>query len=108
MTQTKIQMGDTVSHDWLNDDQTHDGGQSFGPGFCIAWQRGPLMESGRNGAFLLDILRVCAARIIHYQAGKFACDENDVALEHLNQAIASLESRLSRRESEGKLGTTKV
>ena len=63
-----------------------DGGVSYGEGFCISWQRGPLTE-GRNGAFLLDILEVCKHQLEYYQNGQFACEENAKALECIEEAI---------------------
>ena len=100
---------DVVTQNWTDlDTGNHDGGVSYGEGFCISWQRGPLKEAGRNGAFLIDVLGACRSQLQHYQSGKFACDENQSALEHLDQAILNLESRLNRREQEGKLGTTEV
>ena len=41
---------------WSDDDGNHSGGQSIGESYTIAWQRGPLKESGRNGAFLIEVL----------------------------------------------------
>ena len=41
---------------WSDDEGNHIGGQSIGESYTIAWQRGPLKESGRNGAFLIEVL----------------------------------------------------
>jgi len=97
-----------TNRNWLTPDDNHDGGQSYGPGFCIAWQRGPLNEAGRNGAFLIEVPAACKFQLEHYQSGRFACPENAAALEHLNEAIDALDSRRSRRAQEGKFGTTEV
>ena len=42
---------------WSDDEGNHIGGQSIGESYTIAWQRGPLKESGRNGAFLIEVLQ---------------------------------------------------
>ena len=42
---------------WSDEEGNHLGGQSIGESYTIAWQRGPLKESGRNGAFLLEVLQ---------------------------------------------------
>ena len=42
---------------WSDNEGNHLGGQSIGESYTIAWQRGPLKESGRNGAFLLEVLQ---------------------------------------------------
>lgn len=97
------------NHNWTNtEDGTHDGGQSFGPGFCISWQRGPLNENGRNGAFVIDVLEACLHQLKYFQNSKFACPENEKAISHINQALSELEIRLERRKREGVLGTSEV
>lgn len=86
----------------------HDGGVAYGQGFTICWQRGPTKENGRNGAFLIEVLKACEAQLAHYQDGRFACQENALALEKLCEAIASLEARRDRRIEAGTHGTTQV
>ena len=96
-----------VNKNWSNPDGTRAGGVSYGPGFCVSWQRGPLTE-GRNGAFLIEVLEACESQLAYYQDSKFTCQENADALNHLNAAISTLQSRRDRRFAEGKLGTTEV
>jgi hypothetical protein len=50
------------SHHWETEGKP-DGGQSYGIGFCIAWQRGSLQDEGRNGAFLTEILDNCLIKL---------------------------------------------
>lgn len=100
-------MMEPITRNWLDENGNHDGGISTGIGFTIAWQRGPLTD-GRNGAFLIEVLKSCRQQLIQYQLGKFACKENQEALDQLNQSIASLEKRAARRMAEGKLGTHEV
>ena len=95
-----------------------DGGTSWGKGFTISWQRGPLIREGQdarnlsesdmavnqNGAFAGDVIQACIDRLTHYQQGKFACRENELAIEHLQQAKHNIENRIKRRKKEGTLG----
>lgn len=46
------------SHHWKTEGKP-DGGQSYGIGFAICWQRGSLQEQGRNGAYLIEVLEAC-------------------------------------------------
>lgn len=89
-----------------------EGGQTFGRGFTIAWQRGPLGRGEQrqepNGAFVEDIIRAALDRLEFYQEGKFNCQENATAIQHLKAALASLESRTARREAAGTEGTHEV
>lgn len=98
----------TVNQNWTEQDGDHDGGVSYGPGFAISWQRGPIKETHRNGAFLIDVLEACHHQLAYFQNSKYACQENDDALKHLEKAIASLESRRARRGNAGTLGHTEV
>lgn len=94
-----------ANFNWTNEDGSHAGGVSTGVGFTIAWQRGPLTEAGRNGAFLIEVLESCRCQLQYFQMSKYACDENLKALEHLDEAIFALKSRRDRRQAEGVLGT---
>lgn len=89
---------------WLDAEGNPDGGISNGVGFTISWQRGSL-ASGRNGAFILDVLQSCLNQLDYYQQSKFACEENQAAIDHLRQAIAALVLRRDRRQQAGSLGT---
>ena len=87
------------------------GGCSFGTGFTISWQRGPLGKEGSperlppNGAFVEDVIDAVIARIEFYQAGKFACAENEEALINLRNAAGVLNSRTKTRKAQGVEGT---
>jgi hypothetical protein len=48
-----------INKNWTDADGNHAGGQSIGDNFTIVWQRGPLKESGRNGALLIEVLGAC-------------------------------------------------
>jgi hypothetical protein len=53
-------------------------------------------------------LEACHHQLAYFQNSKYACQENDDALKHLEKAIASLESRRARRGNAGTLGHTEV
>lgn len=86
-----------------------EGGQTFGAGFAIAWQRGPLGRGEErrapNGAFVEDVLDAVIGRIEFYQASEFACEENAIALRGLYAAAAVLHARTQAREARGVEGT---
>lgn len=103
------------------------GGITYGHGFTIAWQNGPLGRCtclpvtsiggfehakglcahsyNRNGAFVEDIISAAIDRIEYYERSQFACEENAQALLHLRDAKDALESRTSRRVAAGVEGT---
>jgi hypothetical protein len=93
-----------INQNWTDADGNHQGGQSTGIGYTIAWQRGDLGQ-GRNGAFLIEVLESCLSQLNYFQNSKFASAENSRAIGHLSQAIAVLEARRNRRQAEGTLGT---
>lgn len=80
-----------------------DGGQTFGPGFCIAWQRD---STTQNGAFITTIIEAVMDRLQFHQEGPHACPENAQALIHLSDALRVLNSRTQRRKEAGVEGTT--
>jgi hypothetical protein len=97
------------SEHWNDANGNPEGGTSFGNGFAIGWQHGPL---GRgldrrepNGAFVEDVLDAVADRIRHYQASRFKSDYNAVALEHIEAALALLDQRTKDREAREVEGT---
>lgn len=86
-----------------------EGGHSFGNGFAIAWQRGPLGRGAEriepNGAFVEDVLAAVIGRIECYQATRFNCAENADALDFCQKALARLQDRTRAREARGVEGT---
>ena len=88
------------------------GGTTFGEGFTIAWQNGPLGRgkdrAAQNGAFVETIIKAAADRIEYYQDSRFKCEENAAALHHLNKAIEVLQSRTKSRKTQGVEGTHAV
>ena len=88
------------------------GGSVAGIGLSINWQDGPL---GRdvdriepNGAFVETVISAVVARIEYYQASKFRCRENAIALTHLETALLWLNKRTMDRENRKVEGTHTV
>lgn len=100
---------EVMEEHFSNADGCPEGGQTYGCGFAIAWQRGPLGRGdGRqlpNGAFIEDVIKAGIGRLEYYQASKFACQENADALEHLGKALDRLHDRTRAREERGVEGT---
>lgn len=71
----------------------------------ILMQNGTLPQVGRNGVFVDELLTVCRDVLESYQSGQFACEENEVALNCVVRAIASLQARHQRRVEQGTEGT---
>ncbi len=90
------------------------GGSVEGTGLSIQWQNGPLGTGDErkepNGAFVETVIAAAMQRIEWYQEvnnGKFNCIENDMALNHLKQALDHLDERTKSREARGVEGTHK-
>lgn len=84
------------------------GGAVTGLGVSIKWQAGPLQDNTPNGAFVEDIIEAVSNRLRFYQTasdGRFACPENDAALQFLNMAQQQLRLRTAKRRSQGVEGT---
>lgn len=85
------------------------GGVTYGPGLCISWQNGPLGRGDDrkepNGCFVETVISAVIDRIEFYQAGKFRCPENQVAIDHLRTALGALEARTASREARSVEGT---
>jgi len=85
------------------------GGISYGVGFAIGWQNGPLSLPGErlkpNGAFVEEVLLAVVGRLEFYQNSKFQCKENKKALDCLATALGELRARTIHRRSRGVEGT---
>lgn len=92
--------------DW---DGNPDDGHVIGVGLKIIWQRGPVEDGPEqkapNGAFLETIISACIQRLRFFQESKFACEENELAIIKLEEALSCLEQRTRERESRGVEGT---
>lgn len=74
----------------------------------LALQRGPLLATGRNGWTTETLLAVLIDHLGGFQAGKYACEENGLAIEHLEAAKALMEHRTAKRKARGVEGTMEV
>lgn len=94
---------------WLDAEGNPAGGVSSGKGFTISWQNGPLQRGPErlepNGAFVETIIDAALARLEFYQASKFACLENEAAIQHLKGALVWLDARTKNREARNVEGT---
>lgn len=85
------------------------GGTTKGLGIDIRWQDGPLgrgdLRKEPNGAFVEGVIAAALGRIQFYQAGRFACRENALAITKLEEALLWLGARTQLREARGVEGT---
>lgn len=86
------------------------GGHSEALGIHIDWQDGPLKNPDGtarepSGAFVEGVIQAAIGRLEFYQQGRFACPENKLALDHLNEALKALNARTQDRIARGVEGT---
>ena len=85
------------------------GGRTVGVGIQIDWQDGPLGRGedrqAPNGAFVEGVIQAALGRLEFYQASKFTCPENGLAIIHLKHALEALQSRTAKREERAVEGT---
>ena len=74
----------------------------------INFQNGPIKEFGVNGVMNEDLLAILIDRMEGFQAGEYACDLNQDALQHLREALDSFGRRTSEREERGVEGTNTI
>ena len=72
---------------------------------AIGFQDGPIKEFGVNGVTNEDLLAIVIDRMRGFQSGDYACDSNQHALAHLENALAAMLERTSEREARGVEGT---
>ncbi|KKL50634.1 hypothetical protein LCGC14_2303550, partial [marine sediment metagenome] len=97
----------------VDEDGLPAGGNVTSIGLSIEWQKGPLGEEGPdrkvpNGAFVETLIAAALQRIEWYQEvndGKFRCDENAEAINHLSDALYILDERTKDRQARGVEGT---
>lgn len=100
---------DFFSEHWVDADENPAGGVSSSIGFTISWQMGPLGRGDErripNGAFVEKVIFACIDRLQFYQRSKFHCTDNELAINHLQSALAALERRTADREAREVEGT---
>lgn len=72
----------------------------------IHFQEGTMPVAGPNGVSIESLLAICADRLAGFQSGKFPCEENAIALQHIEFAMNILKKRTQgriNRNVEGKL-----
>ena len=67
----------------------------------VKFQDGPILESGVNGISNESLLAIVRDRLECFQAGDFACDENQAALDGVVAAMDALLSRTAKRVIRG-------
>lgn len=73
----------------------------------IEYQRGPIGENGVNGIQGVDLLAIERHRYQGFQAGEYACRENDLTLQHIELATMWQDVRTTGRERRNVEGTSK-
>ena len=85
------------------------GGSVNGTGIIINWQDGPLGRGEEraepNGAFVETVISAAKQRLEYYQNSKFACQENESAVNALELALKVLDNRTKNREEREVEGT---
>ena len=78
------------------------GGTTTGIGISISWQDGPLGRGPTRreptGAFVEGVIAVAIDRLEFYQASKFKCRENSLAITKLQEALHWMVHRTLDRE----------
>jgi hypothetical protein len=77
-------------------------------GIDIRFQNGPIAEAGVNGLTQEVLLAIVVDRLRSFQAGKFACRENALALTKIEEAQHWLHARTLARMQRGVEGKTIV
>lgn len=108
-------MTQKIEGEHLNDENGNPaGGRTVGIGIEIAWQIGPLgrVEQGnrveQNGAFVEGVIAAAIDRLEYYQASKFKCRENALAITKLEEALHWCGHRTAKREAQKVEGTHAV
>lgn len=100
------------SQHWNDENGNPAGGNTYGNGFAIGWQNGPLNRGADrlepNGAFVEDIIAAAKDRLEYYQRSKFRSEFNQKAIEALGVALINLQSRTADREAREVEGTHEV
>ena len=74
-------------------------------GVEILFQNGPIKEFDVNGVTQEALLAIVIDRLRSFQAGPFACEANQFALDHCMAALDNLQARTRARIARGVEGT---
>ena len=75
---------------------------------AIEMQKGAIKEVGRNGITDEVLLAIVLDRLRGFQAGKFSCRENALAITNIEQGLHWMNSRTKDRVSRGVEGVSKA
>lgn len=86
---------------------TRDGepGAVTGEEVRVRFQNGPIKEAGVNGISQEALLAIIEDRLVGFQAGPYATEDNAEALEHVRKAMECLHRRTKERMARGVEGT---
>lgn len=79
--------------------------QEKGNSVSICFQNGPINEFGVNGITQEVLIAICIDRLESFQNGNYACKENELALQKLQEAQMWLQKRTRDRMARGVEGT---
>ena len=82
-------------------------GSHFGH-WNIDFQNGPIQEAGVNGITQEALLAIVIDRLRSFQAGPFACQDNENALAYCELALDCLKDRTRERLARGVEGKTEA
>ena len=71
----------------------------------IHFQEGPIDEVGINGVMNENLIVMVMDRLEHFQDSEYACEENELALKHLDLALEAMNKRTIDRIDRGVEGT---
>jgi hypothetical protein len=74
-------------------------------GVVVSFQNGPIKEAGVNGVTHEALLAIVIDRLKSFQAGPFACESNQKALDYSMLALSFLQDRTRARIARGVEGT---
>ena len=75
-------------------------------GIPIAFQKGARKDpDARHGVLDSDLLEIVRDRLTAFQAGEFACRENEMALTNIEEALMWMNRRAEDRAERNVLGT---
>lgn len=76
--------------------------------YLVNFQNGPIQEFGVNGVSNEALLAIVEDRLLGFQAGKYACRENAIALTKIQEAMMWLQKRTRDRLARGVEGTNQL
>ena len=71
----------------------------------IKFKKGPIAECNVNGVTHEALIAIVIDRLRSFQAGPYACDQNEAALDSLERALFCLQARTKARIARGVEGT---